>query len=251
MGESHKLTKTLVEGLRCEPYTDAQGRERFRDVKVFDSEVPGFFVRLQSPKGRPTYYLQYRNRARQLRRLPLGKHTTEFTVKKARTAAARELVRVRAGADPVEKRRAERSAATFKELAELWFERLKETGPSERGVREARRLLDSKLLPAFGSRVWRSISVTDVTRWHGAMKESPVEANRALGRLSAILNTGQKVEPRADWINPCSAVSRYREKKRERFLSEAELARLGEALAQIEDERTTLPSVMPFFGFLS
>jgi integrase len=41
--------------------------------------------------------------------------------------------------------------------------------------------------------------------------------------------------------NPCRGIERYKENKRERFLSEAELYRLGEALREAEQEKTSSP----------
>jgi len=41
--------------------------------------------------------------------------------------------------------------------------------------------------------------------------------------------------------NPCRGIDRYKENKRERFLSAAELSRLGEALREAEQEKTLSP----------
>ena len=44
--------------------------------------------------------------------------------------------------------------------------------------------------------------------------------------------------------NPCRHVRKYRERKRERYLSESEFARLGEALSETEREGTVMPSAI-------
>ncbi len=49
---------------------------------------------------------------------------------------------------------------------------------------------------------------------------------------------------RADAFNPCRHVEKYRERKLERFLSNDELARLGEVLLEAERTQTELPSVI-------
>ena len=66
------------------------------------------------------------------------------------------------------------------------------------------------------------------------MAATPYEANRALALLSKAFNLAELWEWRAPGTNPCRGVKKYREEKRERFLSEVELARLGEALAAAE-----------------
>jgi integrase len=55
---------------------------------------------------------------------------------------------------------------------------------------------------------------------------------------------------RPDGLNPCRHVPRYREHRRQRFLSSAELARLGEVLAAAEREDVLHPSVVPAIRLL-
>jgi integrase len=59
--------------------------------------------------------------------------------------------------------------------------------------------------------------------------------------LSKMLNLAEKWGERPDGSNPCRHVEKYRERKRERFLSQAELARLGEALAEAERNGSESP----------
>jgi hypothetical protein len=46
---------------------------------------------------------------------------------------------------------------------------------------------------------------------------------------------------RPDGYNPCRHVDKYREGRRERFLSQAELARLGDALREAERDNSATP----------
>ena len=44
--------------------------------------------------------------------------------------------------------------------------------------------------------------------------------------------------------NPCRFVQKYKEKRRERFLSEGEFARLGRVLAEVEEEGAETPAAV-------
>jgi integrase len=95
---------------------------------------------------------------------------------------------------------------------------------------EDARLLKLHILPALGKRKARDVGKPDVARFHNTLQGSPVAANRALALLSAIMGWAEKVGERQDGTNPCRHVARFPEKARERQLTAAELARLGEAL---------------------
>lgn len=55
---------------------------------------------------------------------------------------------------------------------------------------------------------------------------------------------------RPDGSNPCRHVPKYREKKRERFLSQHELQRLGEVLAEVERDGSETPFIVAAFRLL-
>lgn len=76
------------------------------------------------------------------------------------------------------------------------------------------------------------------------MRTTPGAANRTLALLSKMFNLAEKWGLRPDGSNPCRHVERYRERKLERFLSNAELARLGAVLNEAERTRTESPSAI-------
>jgi hypothetical protein len=61
--------------------------------------------------------------------------------------------------------------------------------------------------------------------------------------LSKFFGWAEKHGLRPDGSNPCRHVEKYREGRRERFLSQAELARLGDALREAEQDKTGSPWV--------
>ena len=77
----------------------------------------------------------------------------------------------------------------------------------------------------------------DIARLHHAGRESPYQANRVLAVLSIMFNLAEAWGLRPDGSNPCRHVERNPERGRERMLSAAELARLGDALAAYEARR--------------
>ena len=75
-----KLTKRLVESLQPEPA---------RDYAVYDSELPGFAVRVW-PSGKKVYTLVYRSRSRTQRKLTFGPHGA-LTCEEARNLARQAI----------------------------------------------------------------------------------------------------------------------------------------------------------------
>jgi len=55
---------------------------------------------------------------------------------------------------------------------------------------------------------------------------------------------------RPDGSNPCRHVPKYREVKRERFLSQSDLQRLGQVLSEVERSGTKTPFVVAAFRLL-
>lgn len=69
------------------------------------------------------------------------------------------------------------------------------------------------------------------------LRATPYQANRLIALLSKMFSwSGRRGE-----INPCTGIERFVEKKRRRYLSTAELGRLGEALAAFETEGGVSP----------
>ena len=87
--------------------------------------------------------------------------------------------------------------------------------------------------PQLGSRGVAQIQRSDIAELHHAMRDRPYQANRTLGVLSKMFNLAELWGLRADSSNPCLHVKRYKEEKRERFLSAEEFTRLGQVLDEI------------------
>jgi integrase len=103
-----------------------------------------------------------------------------------------------------------------------------------RTAKEFQRVLDKHILPALGSRRLADIRRPDVARLHASLAATPILANKILEIISAIWNFAAKHEEVAATHNPAQGVEKNRGKAHERFLSDEEFARLGEALGIAE-----------------
>ena len=225
-----KLTKRAVEAVRP---TD-------RDLILWDTEIKGFGCKV-TPKGKRVYFAYYRTREGQQRRPSIGVHGA-MTCEQARETARQWLAdRDR---DPSGLRQARKSAPTVAEFAERYVTQHAEAKKSSKSTVQDRRMLERFVLPAFGKRKLAEVTRADVVKLHHRLKGTPYQANRVLALLSKMFNLAESWDLRPDGTNPCRHVEKYRERNRERFLSEAELARLAEVLAAAERTRTQSPSVI-------
>ena len=102
-----------------------------------------------------------------------------------------------------------------------------------------RYVVEAFIIPAFGRMKPSDITRGAVARLHHENAERPTIANYTVAVLSAIFTFGESRGLIPDGTNPTRHVERFEEEKRERFLTVAELARLGEVLR--EAETTGLP----------
>lgn len=99
------------------------------------------------------------------------------------------------------------------------------------------RLWHKFILPKFGRRKVADMARVDVAQLHTEMAGTPNQANLTRGVLSKALQLAEVWGWRPEGTNPCRYVKKYKIGARERFLSAAELGRLGDALADAEAEK--------------
>ena len=76
------------------------------------------------------------------------------------------------------------------------------------------------------------------------MRAIPYAANHTLGILSAMFTVAEVWGLRPEGSNPCRHVKRFREDRRERFLSDEEYRRLGATLRRAEETGTEAASAV-------
>lgn len=199
----------------------------------WDDEVNGLGLRV-TVSGQKTYIFKYRvggGRNATLRKPTIGKHG-EITPDEARRIALSWAAKARAGEDPSGERQERRKELTVAELATRYLEQHASVRKKPRSVEEDEGNLNRHILPALGKLKISDVTRKHVTTLHHAMKDKPTTGNRIIALLSKMFNLAEAWGLRPDNSNPCRHVQKYKETKRKRYLSEAELARIGEALEQ-------------------
>ena len=229
-----KLTKRTVEALK------ASGA----DTVYWDGELTGFGVRVRK-SGRKNYVLQTRVRGK-LRWFTIGQHGP-ITPDEARVAALEILAQAKAGVDPRDADAKRKAEPVMTELGRRFLEEYVPTHckPSTQG--EYRRSVTLFIDPAIGEMRIAEVERKDIAKLHFDLRDKPYQANRTLGVLSKMFSLTEIWGLRPDGSNPCRHVKRYKENKRERFLSPEETERLGEVLREAELE---MPSAVAAFRLL-
>lgn len=233
-----KLTKRAVDAARA---GSAAGF-------IWDDEVKGFGLRV-APGGTKSYVLSYRagrGRNAPQRRLTIGKHGSPWTPELARREARRLLGAIAAGEDPLKDRKAEARTMTLAPLCELYLaEGVHHKKPTT--LKSDRGRIKNHIVPLLGKLRIDRITRADVERMvrnvTAGHTEAPVPqhghrgkvaqggggtAAQALAVLGAVMSFAVARGLRDD--NPVRGVKKPPTRRVERFLSEAEIARLGEAL---------------------
>lgn len=232
-----KLTKVRVDAIK------AAKSEKL----VWDSELRGFGMRV-SPKGRKTFFVQYRSGGR-TRRAKIGV-MGQVTPDQARLKARELLGDVATGNDPAEVRRKRRLTPTVSQICDQFLEehvsaRLKPA--TERGYRS---IIRSGIKPALGAMKVSDVTRADIIALHRKYREKPYQGNRILSVLSKLFNLAELWGYRAEGSNPCRLVQKYKEQRKERFLSDKELSHLSKVLNDVEASGEESPFVAALFRML-
>ncbi len=196
----------------------------------WDDRLEGFALRVSPHSDRRTFIVRYTLKGRR-RRVTLGAYPT-LSLADARERAREILGAVARGEDPQSKKKAERQAMTFGELAEIYVERHAKV--KKRRWREDERVINVDLLPHWKGRKAKNIKRGDAVELLDGIVErgAPIMANRTRALISKIYNFGigrDIVEH-----NPCFGVPMpAKARQRDRVLSEDEIRAVWRAL---EDE---------------
>jgi len=213
-----KLNKGIVESL------EADGQDRL----YWDSELAAFGLRVH-PSGSKSYFVDYYANGKR-GRMSLGAHGV-LTCDEARRRAREILVGAEKGQNPLEEKRAARRTMTLAEFWPLYME-----SASARWKPSSAKLFEYVwghcIEPHLGGARLDSIRPGHLTKWQGTQKAAPGQGNCAFRLLKSILNYAVRLELIGK--NPAAAVKAFKERKRERFLSDEETKRLFDAIAAEE-----------------
>jgi integrase len=223
--EPIKLMKRSVESLR----------PGSAPVVRYDDRLSGFGVRVM-PSGRRFYFVRYRNKHGRSRWFSIGEHG-KVTADAARSTAQRVLQAVIVDeSDPSGERESFRAAPTVSDLFDRYIVEHVERKNRPVTCKEFKRIVERDLRPELGQHKAAAVTRQDIDRMHSARAATPRQANLILAVCSRAFNLAELWGMRAEGTNPCSKIERYRENRRERFLSADELGRLGATLRQAESE---------------
>jgi integrase len=250
-----KLTRRLLDA------HEPQGET----LEVWDADTPGFYARHYGRAGsRWRYALKYRLKGSlRARHHVIGEDGTTIPGDLAERlglepraawspeAARREALRVRGlaldGKDPDACRR----VPSIRDFAKRYLAEHAEPFKKPRSVEEDRGLLDRHILKDLGDYRLDRLDQGTVTRFVQTRKDKPTTANRCLALVSHLYTKAGEWGVIPAGTNPARGVPRFREAKRQRFLTGEELARMGGAIRDLERERKVSPFALAAIRWLA
>ncbi len=262
------MTKLARKARLSKRTVDAIARPASGFVRVWDTELKGFYVRVRA-NGRMTYELRYRVGRRQAA-LTIGDHGT-FTPEQARQAASEAKRAVRQGGDPLAARRAVDQAITLRELIERYLSEGPVDKPNKRASSWATDATNLRrhVEPLLGARAVKDLTPGDLSRWQrdvaigktarrgktakelGAATPGSSQGEKPKTRGRVVVRGGRGAAARAmtsfssmlSWAaragiiegNPALRVEKLISGRRERFLTGSEAATLWVKLAEMEE----------------
>ena len=214
-----KLTKRAIDAMKYE------GVGNSRDIR-WDDAVTGFGIRI-FPSGNKSYVISYRVDGR--KRLMTLKGESVLTLHQARQIAKKHLGNTDT-TDPLEDRQKKAQGDTVKELCNLYMNR--HAKQRKKSWSDDLRRIERHIIPAWGSRKAGSIKRYDAAALHSKVgQDAHYEANRVLALLSKMFSLARQWGVVDDsHVNPARDIEKFKEKKRDRWITHEELPLLAQAI---------------------
>ena len=195
----------------------------------------GFGVRVRST-GAMSCVVAYR--AGSGRGAPVRRYTIaavgKITPERARARAKVILGAVAHGHNPASQKIAERGTPTVAELADRFMAdhvRAKRKAGTAEFYRD---ILNRIVKPAMGTTKADKLTRLQVGRLHSSLADTPFQANRALAEVGSMYAFASRAGIVPEGTNPARGNDKFKESRRERFLTGEELERLGSAIREAE-----------------
>lgn len=222
---AHRITKRTVDALK------SNGRE----FSVWDDTVSGFGVRVRS-SGAKSYVVVYRagsGRGAPVRRYTIGA-VGKITPERARARAKAILGAVAHGHDPASQKTTERGTPTLAELADRFMAEHVRAKRKAGTAEFYRDILDRIVKPTLGTTKSDKLTRLQVGRLHSSLAETPFQANRMLAVVGSMYAFAGRAGIVPEGTSPARGIDKFKEGRRERFLTGEELERLGSAIREAE-----------------
>ena len=231
-----KLNKRVVDALAVE-----------RGDRVFyDRDLTGFGVRVHAT-GRKVYVVHARAPGGALKRASFGR-TVDTTVEDARRLAAEVIDRLKKGEDAFPEPPA--PEPTVADLAQRYVEAHLKVNCRPGTVETFGRIVRLYILPEFGPMALSAVDRSHVAALHDRMRDKPYQANQVrdvLAKMFKLAAAWGMTPPRR---NPALSIRRYKEHRRERFLSPDEYRQLTRVLDEAEADGSVFPTAVPAIRLL-
>jgi len=222
---AQRITKRTVDALK------SNGSE----FTVWDNAVTGFGVRVRTT-GAKSYVVVYR--AGSGRGAPVRRYTIaavgKIAPERARARAKVILGSVAHGHDPADQKTTERGMPTMAELADRFMAEHVEVKRKGRTAEFYRDILDRIVKPAIGTTKADKLNRLQVAKLHSSLSSTPFQANRVLAVVGSMYAFAGRAGIVPENTNPARRIDKFKESRRERFLTGEELERLGGAIREAE-----------------
>ncbi len=209
-------------------------RSRLRQT-IWSRRLPGFGTRHYT-SGRRIYIVQAAMEGR-TRTVTIG-NAKVLSKAQAMDVARRVLLRAQVGQNPAEKRKRRRKVPLYADFLETYWRKV---SPSWKpSTQETQGLYRQNYLQnAFAGMFLDEIEHSHVQEWfnRASVTGGPGAANRSCEILRAMMNKAEEWGIMPEGSNPCAMIRMNRRRKCERFLSDQEFERLGEAIDRHRDTR--------------
>ncbi len=193
----------------------------------WEAGFPCFGTRVY-PNGRRSYVCSYRVQGR--KRLATLGRVDILTLEQARKQARAFLGQAASGEDPQADSDALYASGSVRSLCEEYLER--HAKAKKRSWKADQSLLNRVVIPKLGSRLAASITSDDVGKLHSGLGvDTPYAANRTLEVIRKMFNLARiwRRVP-VEMQNPASGIEDFKEEKRRRYVTPAEMPKLAEAI---------------------
>jgi integrase len=208
---------------------------RATEFTVWDGKLPGFGVRVR-PTGAKSFVVVYR--AGSGRGAPVRRYTIasvgRIAPEQARRRAQAILGAVAHGLDPASDKATERGTPTVAELADRFM--VEHVEPKRKPGTAAfyRHVLTKIVKPELGAAKADKVTRAQIARLHAKLRATPFQANRMLAVVASMYAFAGRTGAVPEGTNPARKIDKFKEHRRERFLTGEELERLGSAIREAE-----------------
>ncbi len=212
---------------------------------IADNALPGFMIRRQKGEARIYFIRKAHDGVRHFQ--TIGEHGVGWTEATARAEAQILLGSIQKGASPTALRRKAKGTPTLEAWVKTFIDERRSVIKDgtlynyERFLRNyiAQKPDADRSAQRLGNSKIDQVTRAQISALHRSLAEKPRAANHLLAMLSVVFEEARKAGLIAkDAENPAQDIKRYKERKRERFLSASEIARISVAFSEVERHGT-------------